>query len=59
MGDDMFESRPPVVLVKDNTRHAIGRDFYGQSFLAGIFNYPKALNIVFEDFRGREKRKLK
>ena len=59
MGDDLFKSRPPVVLVKDYTRHAIGRDFYCQSFLAGIFNYPKALNIVFEDFRGRENGTLK
>jgi len=58
MGDDLFKSRPPVVLLKDNPRHAIGRDLYCQSFLAGIFNYPKALNIVFEDFRGRENGKF-
>src|SRR5258708_3011904 len=58
MGDDLFKSRPPVVLVKDNPRHAIGRDLYGQCFLAGIFNDPKALHIVFEDFRDRKNDKL-
>jgi len=58
MGDDLFKSRPPVVVLKDNPRHAIGRDFDCHSFLAGIFGSPKALNIVFEDFRDRENGKL-
>jgi hypothetical protein len=54
MGDDLFKSRPPFVLVKDKTRHAIGRDLDGHCFLTAIFRYPQALYIVFEDVRGWE-----
>jgi len=59
MGDDLFQSRPPVVLVKDKTRHSIGRDLYCHCLLTAIYSYPQALNIVFEDFRGWENGNLK
>jgi len=58
MGDNLFKSRPPVVLVKDKTRHSIGRDLDCHCFLTAIFSGPQALHIVFEDVRDREKGKL-
>jgi hypothetical protein len=50
MGDDLFKSSLPIVLMKDNPGHTIGRDLYGYCLLATIFSYPHALDIVFENF---------
>ncbi len=58
MGDDLFKSSVPVVLMKDNPWHSIGRDLDGHCFLAAIFSDPHALNLVFEDFWGRENGKV-
>src|SRR3984893_18447858 len=58
MGDDLFKSRSPVVVLKDKARHSERRDFYCQCFLAVMLSDPQALNVVFEGGRGRENAKL-
>src|SRR5258708_13036529 len=58
MGDDLFKSRSPVVVLKDKARHSERRDFYCHCFLAAMLSDPQALNVVFEGGRGRENAKL-
>src|ERR1700674_496249 len=58
MGDDLFKSGSPVVVLKDKARPSERRDFYCQCFLANMLSDPQALNVVFEGGRGRENAKL-
>src|ERR1700674_5000089 len=58
MGDDLFKSGSPVVVLKDKARHSERRDFYCHCFLAAMLSDPQALNVVFEGGRGRENAKL-
>src|SRR3984893_7169388 len=58
MGDDLFKSRSPVVVLKDKARHSERSDFCCHCFLAAMLSDPQALNVVFEGGRGRENAKL-
>src|SRR5258708_19546503 len=49
MGDDVFKSSVPLIVMKDHSWRTSGRDFNGHSFLATIVGDPYALYLVFED----------
>lgn len=49
MGNDVFESSVPVVVMKDHSWCTIGRDLNDHGFLATIVGDLYALYLVFED----------